>query len=207
MSGSHADRASVTRDQDRKRRVILAGVITGVLLSSALVLTASRAAFIDTTSNSGNSLDAGTVTLTDDDSDSALFELNNMAPVDAAVTRCIAVQYSGTITDPGEIHLYSGGFTETGTLSSELDLTIEMGTGGGFSDCTGFSGSTIFATDTLGSFDTSHSDYASGLATWDPASTPETRVFRFTVDLPTDADNNVQGDSISDLVFTWEVQS
>lgn len=206
MSARHADPASV-RDRDRRRRIVVAAVVTGFLLSTAMILTASRAAFFDTTSNSGNGFDAGTVTLTDDDSDSALFELSNMAPADASVARCIAVQYSGSIADPGEVRLYSGGFTETGTLSSELDLTIEVGTGGDFSDCTGFSGTTIFSTDTVAAFDSAHTDYASGLSTWDPASTPETRVFRFTVDLPSDADNAVQGDSISDLVFTWEVQS
>lgn len=207
MSERHGDPASVATVQDRKRRLILAAVITGVLLSSAIVLTTSRAAFFATTSNSANDFAAGTVTLTDDDLESAMFGVSNMAPADPAVSRCIAVEYTGTITDPGEVRLYSGGFTETGTLSSELDLTIEMGTVGSFSDCTGFSGSTIFATNTLASFDTTHTDYVSGLSTWDPATTPDTRVFRFTIDLPTDADNSVQGDSISDLVFTWEIQS
>lgn len=207
MSERHADPASVARDNDRRRRVILAAIVAGVLLSSALVLTATRAAFLATTSNAGNSFGAGTVTLTDDDSDSALFELTNISPAEAPVSRCIEVEYSGTISDPGEVRLYSGGFTETGTLSSELDITVDIGTGAGFSDCTGFNpSSTIFSTGTLASFGSNHTDYASGISAWDPSST-DVRVFRVTVDLPTDADNAVQGDAISDLVFTWEVQS
>lgn len=184
-------------------------ILTGVVLSGALVLTASRAAFSANTSNSANQFTAGTVTLTDDDSDSAMFTVTNIAPNDPAEVRCIEVTYGGTITDPGEVRLYSGGLTDSGSLADELDITIEIGTGAttGLTDCSSFSASSaIFTTDTLSTFNSIHTAYATGITAWDPSSSPETRTFRFTVDLPSDA-ADVQGDSVTDLVFTWEVQS
>lgn len=202
------DTANDNQERKDRRGLIALAAVLGILLSGTLVLTASRAAFSSQTQNSGNSFAAGDVTLSDDDSDGAMFTITNMAPTDSAVTACIAVTYEGTIADPGEVRLYSGGFTDSGTLASELDVSVEIGTGGSFADCSGFTPSAvIFATDTLNSFDTSHSDYTSGISAWDPSSTPESRTFRFTVDLPTNASNSVQGDSVTDLVFVWEVQS
>jgi hypothetical protein len=199
----------IGEEERGKRRglLILAGCL-GALLSGVLVLTTSRAAFSAQTDNTTNSVGAGDVTLTDDDSGSAMFTISNMAPDDAAVVECIEVTYSGTIADPGDVRLFSGGFTDSGSLADELDITVEVGTGGSFGDCTGFSSaSTIFTTDTLTAFDTAHSDYASGAVGWNPSSTPESRTFRFTVDLPTSASSSVQGDSVTDLTFTWEAQS
>lgn len=197
-----------TQERDRRRRLVLMATILGVLLSGALVLTTSRAAFVAQTDNSANSFGAGDVELVDDDSGAAMFNVPNMAPNDPAVEACIEVSYVGSVTDPGEVRLYSGGFNETGTLASELDMAVEIGTGGDFSGCAGFTPtSTIFTTDTLASFDTSHVDYGNALVAWDPASTPESRTFRFTVDLPADADSGVQGDEVTDLEFVWEIQS
>lgn len=177
-------------------------------MSGALVLTATRAAFIAQTENSGNTIAAGDVELVDDDTGIAMFDVQNMAPNDPATVACIEVSYIGSIADPGEIRLYSGGFDDTGALGSELDLTIEVGTGGDFSDCTGFTpDSTIYTTDTLANFDVTFVDYDNAIATWDPTSTPESRTFQFTIDLPSDADTAVQGDEVTNLEFVWEIQS
>ena len=182
-------------------------MVFGVLLSGVMVLTATRAAFSSQTQNTANLISVGDVDLVDDDSGSAMFSVTNMAPGDTSQA-CIEVTYQGTIADPSAVKLYSGGFTESGALADELDFTAEMGTGGTFASCAGFvSSSTIFATNTLTTFDTTHSNYTNGVVGWDPSSTPESRIFRFTIDLPSDADNSVQGDSVTSLIFTWEVQS
>ena len=181
--------------------------VLGMALSGVMVLTASRAAFSAQTQNTGNSVSVGDVALVDDDTGSAMFSVTNMAPGDTTQA-CIAVTYQGTIADPSAVKLYSGGFTDSGALADELDITVEVGTGGSFADCAGFTpASTIFATNTLTSFDTTHTDYTNGAVGWDPAGTPESRTFRFTIDLPSDAPDTVQGDSVTDLIFTWEVQS
>ena len=194
-------------DRDRRRGLISMAVVLGVLLSGVMVLTTSRAAFSAQTQNTANEISVGNVALSDDDNGSAMFSVTDMAPGDTSQA-CIEVTYQGTIADPSAVKLYSGGFTDSGTLADELDITVEVGTGGSFADCAGFTpSSTIFATNTLTNFDTTHSDYTNGAVGWDPASTPESRTFRFTIALPSDAPDTVQGDSVTALIFTWEVQS
>ncbi|CAN5249316.1 hypothetical protein BH18ACT5_BH18ACT5_16450 [soil metagenome] len=193
-------------DQPRRAGLIMASVLIGVLASSATVLTATRAAFSDTTSNSGNSFSAGTVDLVDDDSDSALFTVTNLVP-GQSVTRCIEVTYQGTIANPDAVRLYSGGLVDSGSLASELDLTVEEGTGGTFATCTGFNPSAVIESGTLADFDTDHTAYSNGVGSWDPSATPDSRTYRITVALSSKAANSAQGQSVTGLTFTWEVQS
>lgn len=202
MSGRHVARA------ERRRGLIILAILLGTLLSGVTVLTASRAAFSDTTSNDGNYVTVGDVTLTDNDSDvGVLFEITDMAPGDSE-TSCIEVTYEGSISDPGQVVIYSGGFTDSGSLATEVNLTIEEGTGAGtFDDCTGFTLDASIFSGTLTAFDTAHTGYSSGAGTWDPSSTPESLSYRITVELDPNADTASQGQSITNLIFTWEVQS
>lgn len=186
---------------------VLLALVVGVLLSSVTVLTASRAVFSDSTSSEGNFVDVGDVVLTDNDSGSALIEMSNVAPGDSETT-CIQVTYEGSIVDPSGVVIYSGGFVDSATLASDINLVIEEGTGAAvFDDCTGFSLVGQIYSGTLANFDTTHTDYASGAGTWDPASTPEAQSYRITVELDSNATSVSQGQSVTDLVFTWEVQS
>lgn len=193
--------------EEPRRRTILLALVVGVLLSSVTVLTASRAVFSDSTSNEGNFVDVGDVVLTDNDSGSALIEMSNVAPGDSETT-CIQVTYEGSIADPSGVVVYSGGFVDSATLASDINLVVEEGTGATtFDDCTGFSLVGQIYSGTLANFDTTHTDYASGAGTWDPASTPESQSYRITVELDSNATSASQGQSVTDLVFTWEVQS
>lgn len=193
--------------EEPRRRTILLALVVGVLLSSVTVLTASRAVFSDSTSNEGNFVDVGDVVLTDNDSGSALIEMSNVAPGDSETT-CIQVTYEGSIADPSGVVIYSGGFVDSATLASDINLVVEEGTGATtFDDCTGFSLVGQIYGGTLANFDTVHTDYASGAGTWDPASTPESQSYRITVELDSNATSASQGQSVTDLVFTWEVQS
>ena len=192
-------------DGSRKRPLASVGVLAlAVLLTGALIMTASSAAFFDTTENSGNTWSAGTVILTDDDPGSAMFTVTNMSPL-VPVIECIVVTYSGTML-PSDVNLYgvSGG---TG-LDAYLDVIVEEGTGGIFGDCSdgaGFSAtSTIFATNTLNNFATNHTNFANGVGAWNPAANPESRVYRFTVTLQ---DNNLAQGLNATATFTWEAQA
>ncbi len=190
---------AIKNDGSRKRPGWKVGVLAAtVLLTTALILTASFAAFSDTTDNTGNTWSAGTVILTDDDLGGIMFTVTDMAPL-APVTKCIVVTYSGSVL-PADVNLYgiSGG---TG-LDVYLDVTVEEGTGGTFLDCTGFSGSTIF-TGTLTSFAAAHTNFTNGAGAWNPAVNPESRTYRFTVTLQDD--NGAQGLNAT-ATFTWEAQ-
>lgn len=195
-------------ERSRDRGLIAVAIVIGGLLATVAVLTTSRAAFSDTTENQSNFVNIGDVALTDNDGDvNVLFEIEDMAPGDSS-TACIEVTYQGTIPDPGGVVVYSGGFTDSGSVATDINLTIEDGSGASaFGDCTGFSLSGVVFDGALSLFDSSHTDYSSGAGTWDPSSSPESRSYRITVELDTNASNSTQGGSVTDLVFTWEVQS
>lgn len=181
--------------------------IASIAVVSVLVVTSSIAAFSDTTDSAGNSFSTGTIVLVDDDSATSLFTVTGMVPGDS-VTDCITVTYQGTVADPSAVKLYSGGYTDSGTLSSHLNLTIEEGTGGTFGNCTGFTAeNTIESGTTIAGFDTAHTDYATGAGVWDPASTPESKTYRITVALDAATPNAQQGESVTAMTFTWEAQS
>ena len=197
------DEAQPAIENQDSRKGPRVGILAGaVLLTGAFIVTASLAAFSDTTDNSGNTWSAGSVILTDDDSTSVLFNVGNMLPL-ATATNCIVVTYSGSLV-PADVNLYgvSGG---TG-LDAYLDLTIEEGSGGVFDNCSGFSpiGGPIFGPGTLTSFAATHTNFGNGAGVWDPAANPESRTYRFVVTLQ-DA-NGAQGLDAT-ATFTWEAQN
>lgn len=198
--------------QRRNTRVLLVG-LGALALVSLLVMRTSQAAFMATTENEGNSFTAGGVELTDDAA-SAMFNATDMAPGDT-VTECIAVTYTGSIADPDAVRLYGGGYVqepgpESGSegIAGHLSLTVEEGTGGGFGSCAGFtSQATIVSGQTLASFNSAHTSYADGAGIWDPASTPEARTYRFTLQLDPDTPGTEQEAGVSGAVFVWEVRA
>lgn len=179
-----------------------------LLLVGFLVVTGSRAAFTDTTDNTGNAFAAGDLELVDDDGGAtALFSVANMVPGDS-VTDCIEVTYQGSIANPAAVKLYSGGYTDSGDFADYLNVTIDEGSGGTFGDCSGFLfENTIEPVGTLAAFDAAHTDYTDGAGAWDPVGTPESKSYRFTVELDAATPDAEQGEAVTALAFTWEVQS
>jgi hypothetical protein len=165
---------------------------------SVLVMTSSRAAFVDTTDNTSNQFSAGTVALSDDDSGTVLFNVSNLAPTQSR-SNCVNVAYTGSLA--ANVHLYGAA---SGSLAQYLDVTIQVGTGGTFDDCTGFSpGSTLY-TGTLQSFAATRTNFANGLAGWNGATNPSNRTYRITVTLQ---DNNAAQGLSAAADFTWEAQN
>ncbi|MCP3910970.1 MAG: hypothetical protein GY713_08470 [Actinomycetia bacterium] len=165
---------------------------------TVLIVTSSQAAFSDTTGNTTNTFATGSVVLTDDDSGSALFTASAMTP-GVPVVECVVVTYSGSLV-PADIRMYG---TSSGVLAPYLDTTIEVGTGGSYGSCAGFTPSSTIYTGTLTNFSTTHTNWATGLATFTAAANPTSRTFRFTVDVQ----NNpaAQGQSAA-ADFTFEAQ-
>ncbi len=177
-----------------------AAALLSLLLVSALVINTSRAAFSDTTANAANSWAAGTVIITDDDSGSAMFSVSDMTP-GQTVTNCIVVTYSGSLV-PADVKIY--GSTGGTGLDAYLNTTVEIGTGGSFGNCTGFTTTSTLYSGTLASFASTYTNWATGLAAWSPASTPDSRTFKFTVTLQ---DNNAAQGLDATGTFTWEAQN
>ena len=187
--------------------VWLVALPVSLVVVSVLVVSSSVAAFTSTTSNAGNSFTAGTVALVDDDLAAVIFTVTDMVP-GTTTTDCIEVTYQGTVANPSAVKIYSGGYTDSGNYDTYLNLTIEEGTGGVFGNCTGFTlENTIESAGTLSDFDTAHTNYATGAGVWDPAATPESKTYRITVALDSAAPDAEQGESVTAMTFTWEVQS
>ncbi len=186
------------------RGVALLGSLAAV---SVMLVTRSSAAFTASTDNTGSSFSGGSVELVDNDTGSALFTVADMKPGDTA-TNCIIVTYQGSVADPGGVKVYSGGYTDSGTFGDHLDVTIEEGGGGTFNNCTGFSReNTIVPATALSAFDSTVTDYASGAGVWDPGGTPQSKTYRISVRLDPTTPSDQQNEGVSDLTFTWEVQS
>ncbi len=205
----NSNKSEETTSRFRSSTVIggLFVLIVSLLAVSALVVNSSIAAFSSSTSNSGNSFSTGTVDLVDNDVGAVMFSASNLVP-GQSVTNCIVVTYQGTVADPAAVKFYSGGYTDSGTVGSYLTLTVEEGTGGTFGNCTGFTNQATIASGlTFAAFDTANVDYATGLGTWNPSSTPVSKTYRITVQLAPTAPDTQQGKSVTAMTFAWEVQS
>jgi hypothetical protein len=191
----------------RSRWAALAAILTGLLVSGGVVWQASYSAFSATTTNPTSNWSSGTVALSDDDTNTALFTASNLKP-GATGTKCIAVTSTGSLAST--VKLYGTGAATTNALSTYVNLTITQGTGGTFGSCTGFTplgtGSSVFS-GTLAGFASSATAFASGLGTWAPTGTgSETRVFQLVYTLDPAVPNSAQAGTAA-LGFTWEAQN
>lgn len=186
------------------RKILLSVLVIGAL--GSIVALGAFSAFSDSTTNPGNTFSAGTVSITDNDSGSAMYTLTNQKP-GVTTNRCIRVTYDGTLDSA--VRLYA---SAVGAGAQYVDLTITPGTQGAaaFPNCTGFSSSgPALYTGTLANFASSHSSWANGLAAPGPLaanwSTNDEVVYQFSVSLQ---DNNAaQGASSGSHDFTWEAQN
>lgn len=184
----------------------------GVLaVLAALAATGVFSAFSSQTDNPGNVVTAGTVTLTDDDGDSALYGLTAAKPGDSA-TSCIRVVYGGTLA--ATVRLYTP--STIGALGQYVDLKIEPGTQASpsFPSCTGFtadSGGALYD-GTLAGFATAHDSFANGLADNPGTSatawtTDDAVVYRVTATLSASAPAAAQGGTTNAHTLRWEAQN
>ncbi|HWC21310.1 MAG TPA: hypothetical protein VG502_03330 [Flexivirga sp.] len=192
----------------RNARLLIAGaIVAGLAASAAVVWHASYSAFSAQTTNPSSNWTAGTVGLSDDDSNTALFSATGLKPGSTG-TKCIAVTSTGSLASA--VKLYGTNSSTTNALAGSINLSITQGTGGGFGSCTGFTalatGAGVYS-GTLDAFGKSATSYATGLGTWAPTgSGSETRVYQITYTLDAAAPNTVQGGTAS-IGLTWEAQN
>jgi hypothetical protein len=198
----HLTRAAASKAQNRRIAIIAATLVAGLLGSGALVLRGTEAAFTSTTENAANTWTAGSVALTDTDLGFAMFVAPGSMYPGQTLTRCITVNYAGTIAAP--VKLYAT--TLTGTLAPYLDITVNEGSGATDAACTNFvaAGADLEASSTLAAFATAHTNWASGIGTWSPSSA-SSKSYRFTVTLqPTVTD--AQQSATASVKFVWDAK-
>jgi hypothetical protein len=198
----------MSRVTPRAARLAAWIAIPAALVASGVVVsTASYSAFSATTVNPTSNWTAGSVALSDDDNNTALFNATGLKPGSTGAN-CITVTSTGTL--PSTVKLYGTNAATTNALASNINLTVEQGTGGGFGSCTGFTAASTNGTlysGTVAGFGTASTNFATGVGSWAPTgSGSESRVYRFTYTVSSTAPNTVQGGTAA-LGFTWEAQN
>ncbi|WBU37018.1 hypothetical protein [Homoserinibacter sp. YIM 151385] len=190
------------------RIAAFAAIPSALLVAGIAVSTASYSAFSATTSDGASNWSMGSVALSSDAANGALFSAEDLKPGSTG-TNCIAVTSTGSLASA--VKLYATDVHQTKGLASHVTLRVKQGSGGGYGTCNGFtpaSGAegTLFD-DSLATFATSRTDYATGIGTWKPAGKKaETRTFQITYTVSPDAPASLMGASAS-LGFTWEAQN
>jgi hypothetical protein len=206
---------------DRKTKTALIVFLVGVIAAVAGLATWS--AYSSTTSNASNQFQTGSVTLTDNDSGTAMFNMTGARPGDT-VSKCITVSYSGTLTS--NVVLY-GAATGGNGLDAYLDLKVTRGSFSGATPanmaCTDGAGSNFVADSVTYSsgngagaggvlFDSRMSNYPT---TWgagipeapggtpEPWTNPESHVYRLDVTVSNDANGANKSHT---QTFTWEAR-
>ena len=183
---------------------VAAAVVAGLLGSGAFVWQGTNAAFTSTTSNGANNWTAGAVTISDDDSNVAMFNATGLVPGSTG-SKCIKVTYSGNVTAAVKLYVSAS----SGTLNPYIDLVVEEGSGGGnvgdFSSCGSFSGSTIY-NGTLASFGSTKTGFATGVGTFAPTASGQFKVYKFSYTLSASTPDSQQSATAA-LTFQWESQA
>ena len=196
----------------RTRRIAAFGAgPIAVVVAGLLVWQGSQAAFSATTRNSGNAWSTGQVTLTDDDAGRAAFTVENLVPGQTG-KKCIVVTSGSTV--PGEVRTYVQNLaTSPQGLEAHIKLTLDMGTGGSFNDCTGFTAtSTPITAQPISLLAAANDNYATGVTKWTTTGTAgENKSYRATWTFDTGGMTQSQVDALQGARTTvdmvWELQS
>ncbi len=188
----------------RKQLVAGAAIPAAVLASGAIVWQSSYSAFSASASNPTNNWSSGSVTLADDDSNTAMFNATNMKP-GATGVKCIAVTSSGSLAST--VKLYSTSYSTTNALAANINLKVEEGTGATTASCAGFTSASTLFDAALSSFGTTKTSFANGVSSWAPTGAgSETKAYRITYTLSAATPDSAQGGTAA-LGFTWESQN
>ncbi|MFN2471065.1 MAG: hypothetical protein ABR583_08770 [Gaiellaceae bacterium] len=183
------------------------------LAAAAVAAAATYAAYVATTQNNRNSVAAGSVALSDNDSGTAMFTTLGSAKPGDTETSCIKVRYDGTLAS--SVRLYA---TVTGGLAPYLTLTVTRGSdpSPAFDNCATFAndatdyigaGPGVVYSRTLSGFPTTYAtaivDPAVGGGTESWVATEE-HVYKIQATLG--ASTAAQGQT-STAAFTWEARN
>lgn len=184
------------------RKILRTVVVVGAV--GAVAAMGAFSAFTSQADNPSNSVTAGTVTLADNDSGTALYSLANAKPGDTSGPQCVRVSYTGSLD--ADVKLYTP--STIGALGPEVNLKIEAGTQASpsFPSCTGFVAQTTLFDAALSTFPTTYaggiSDYPGTAGTkWVNA---DAVVYRVTATLSASAPDGAQGDTTDPHTLRWE---
>ncbi len=192
------------RKDTRKKLLISLGVLA---LTGTLVF-GTFAAFTATTTNSGNSIDSGTVKIDDDSgATSALYVRTNQKPGDS-YSACLRIKYNGSLG--AAVKLYtSAGITNGSTYNLQVERGSGLTTVDGTRSCAGFTSASSAYNGALGSFPTTYAAGVDGKAAAAAWALNDTVDYRFTISQNDDTTPNAHTTAQSSGAhsFTWEARS
>jgi hypothetical protein len=190
----------------RRNKLLASVLVVGVL--GTVAAGGVFGLFGATTQNAGNEISTGTVTLSDNDNGSAMFNITNAKPGDSW-TRCIKVTYHGSL--PADVHMYNQ--NGTSPLGAHLQVTLTQGTQADavFPDCTGFTPDATGAlftgpmlTGRPPSFEAGLPVVPAGETAWQPGAS---LVFKLDVTLDPAAPDAAQGSATGSMTTVWEARN
>ena len=202
----------------RKHLAVVTAVGASGLLTGAMVLHTSGAAFTASTSVAANRFTSATVTLTGSlPAATALFDTATQGTFDGGqvLSRCITVSLASTLQSANtrDVRLYLANIVTTAAtdLSPYLGLTVEtadLATGTTVSaDCLTTSGPAATFTSLSGVTDTlksaAYTGYGTGLGGWATAKSGDRKVYKITT---TVADDNLAQGRTAQADFVWEAR-
>jgi hypothetical protein len=186
-------------------KVLRTLVVVGVVGALAAVGVFSN--FTSQADNPSNNVTAGTVALADNDSGTALYNLTNAKPGQAATATCIRVNYTGSLD--ADVNLYTP--STVGALGPNVNLKIEAGTQTTpvFPSCVGFSAETTLFDAALSTFPTTYSagvsDFPGTVATkWVNG---DAVIYRVTATVSSSAPDSAQSQTTGSTTLRWEARN
>jgi predicted ribosomally synthesized peptide with SipW-like signal peptide len=186
----------------KARKILRSLVVLGVV--GAIATVGAFSAFSSQTENPNNQITAGTVSIEDNDSNGALYDISAAKPNDPK-ENCIEVKYTGSL--PATVKMYRAPGA-LGGLATYANIKVEYGTQAApsFPSCTGFNSvGTLYDGDLPGLATAYGSGYTATPGVdgdWDQN---ETLVYRVTVSI--DDDSNAEGLSTGAHALRWEAQN
>ena len=195
--------------QGRKHRIFITVAVVALMAGVAVFTTS--AAFTATSSNPGNLIEAGTVSIGDSDAGTGkLYDALAQRPGagNGPVAACIRVTYSGSLASA--VKLYRSAVTN----GDKFRLTVERG-GTSLSapaadmNCTNFSATSTAFDNTLDQFPTTYAAGVDGRAAGAPWSSGQSVDYRFTIYPVDDSTPNAHTTAVDTGAhsFTWEAQN
>jgi hypothetical protein len=194
--------------QGKKRRIFITIAVLALMAGVAVFTTS--AAFTATTSNPGNSIEAGSVAIGDSDAGTGqLYNALNQKPGagNGPAAACIRVTYSGSLASA--VKLYRSAVSN----GAAFRLTVERGSGltapASNMNCTGFSATSTAFDNTLDQFPTTYAAGVDGKAAGAAWSSGQSVDYRFTVYPVDDTTPNAHTTAVDTGAhsFTWEAQN
>ena len=189
----------------RTRTLLLSLLVVGALGSVAAW--GVFAAFTATTTNSGNTITAGTVAIGQHAGATTLYSASNQGP-GATTVGCVRVTYTGSLAS--SVKLYASAAPSNG---EGFNLTVERGSGLSSPDntmnCTGFSASSTAFDGTLDTFATTYAAGIDGRAAGAAWAENDAVDYRFTIEVVDDPTPNAHSASVGTGAhsFTWEARN